>query len=52
MAQELAVHLITHNCALAQGIVSELYSYEKMLWVLDQDTDMLRPLLMEKLKSV
>jgi hypothetical protein len=52
MAYDLAVHLITHNCALAQAIVSELYSYEKMLWMLDQDTDMLTPLLMEKLKSV
>jgi hypothetical protein len=51
MAYELAVHLITHNCALAQGIVSELYSYEKMLWMLDQDTDMLTPLLMTKLAS-
>jgi hypothetical protein len=51
MAYELAVHLITHNCALAQGIVSELYSYEKMLWMLDQDTEMLTPLLMNKLAS-
>jgi hypothetical protein len=51
MANELAVHLITHNCALAQGIVSELYSYEKMLWMLDQDSDTLTPLLMNKLAS-
>jgi hypothetical protein len=51
-AYELAVHLVTRNCALAQGIVSELYTYEKMLWMLDQDTDVLTPLLMEKLKSV
>src|SRR5688572_24820035 len=31
MAYELAVHLVTHNCGLAQGIVAELFSsYEKM----------------------
>jgi hypothetical protein len=53
MAYELAVHLITHNCGLAQVIVAELFSsYEKMLWMLDQDTDVLTPLMMEKLKSV
>jgi hypothetical protein len=53
MAYELAVHLITHNCGLAQVIVAELFSsYEKMLWMLDQDTDVLTPLFMEKLKSV
>jgi hypothetical protein len=53
MAYELAVHLITHNCGLAQLIVAELFSsYEKMLWTLDQDTDVLTPLLAEKLKSV
>lgn len=52
MAYELAVHLITHNCGLAQVIVAELFSsYEKMLWMLDQDTDVLTPLFMEKLKS-
>ncbi len=53
MAYELAVHLVTHNCALAQAIVSELFSsYEKMLWMLDQDTDTIAPLIAEKLKSV
>ena len=53
MAYELAVHLVTHNCGLAQVIVAELFSsYEKMLWMLDQDTDVLTPLLAEKLKSV
>ena len=40
MAYELAVHLVTHNCGLAQGIVAELFSsYEKMRWMLEQDTD-------------
>jgi len=52
MAYELAVHLVTHNCALAQAIVADLYNYEKMLWMLDQDTDTITPLLAEKLKSV
>jgi hypothetical protein len=53
MAYELAVHLVTHNCGLAQVIVAELFSsYEKMLWMLDQDTDVLTPVIMEKLKSV
>jgi hypothetical protein len=52
MAHELSVHLISYNCALAQGIAAELYSFEKMLWMLDQDTEMLRPLLAEKLRSV
>ena len=53
MAYELAVHLVTHNCGLAQGIVAELFSsYEKMRWMLEQDTGTLTPLLAEKLKSV
>jgi hypothetical protein len=53
MAHELAVHLVTHNCALAQAMVAELFSsYEKMLWMLDQDTDTVTPLIAEKLKSV
>ncbi len=53
MAYDLALHLVTHNCSLAQGIVSELFSsYEKMLWMLDQDTDTISPLIAEKLKSV
>lgn len=53
MAYELAVHLITHNCGLAQGVVAELFgSYEKMRWMLEQDTNTLTPLLAEKLKSV
>lgn len=53
MAYELAVHLVTHNCPLAQTIVAELFSsYDKMLWMLDQDTDTITPLIAEKLKSV
>jgi len=53
MAYELAVHLVTHDCALAQGMVAELFSsYDKMLWMLFQDTNTLTPLLAEKLKSV
>jgi hypothetical protein len=53
MAHELATHLVTHNCALAQAIVADLFSsYEKMLWMLDQDTNTVTPLIAEKLKSV
>ena len=33
--------------------MSELFSsYEKMLWMLDQDTNTITPLIAEKLKSV
>ena len=53
MAYKLAVHLVTHNCSLAQAMVAELFSsYEKMLWMLDQDTDTITPLIAEKMKSI
>lgn len=47
----LGIHLITHNCALAQAIVAELYSFEEMLYLQTLDSDDLIPLLMEKMKS-
>lgn len=48
-----AVHLVTHHCGLAQAVVAELFSsVEKMQWMLSQDTDVLTPLIMEKLKSI
>lgn len=50
-ARALASHLITHDCALAQAIVAELYSFEEMLWLKDQDYDEVVRLLEEKLKS-
>ena len=51
MAETLAEHLLTHNCFLAQAIVSELYSVEEMLWMLGQDFDVVAPLLAGKMKS-
>lgn len=50
-AATLAEHLITHDCALAQAIVAELFSFEEMLWLLQQDDDEVHKLLAEKLKS-
>lgn len=50
-ASWLAVHLITHNCALAQAIVANLYSFEEMLWLQRLDSEELIPLLEEKMKS-
>lgn len=50
-ANVLATHLVTHNCALAQGIVAELYSVDEMLWMLEQDSTTVARLLAEKMKS-
>jgi len=50
-ARSLAGHLITHDCALAQAIVAELYGFEEMLWLKDQDYDEVVRLLEDKLKS-
>jgi hypothetical protein len=50
-ARWLARHLITHNCGLTQAIVAELYSFEEMLWMLDQEFDAVVKLLEDKLKS-
>jgi hypothetical protein len=47
----LAVHLITHDCALAQAIVANLYSFEEMLWLLQCDSKELVDLLEQKMKS-
>jgi hypothetical protein len=47
----LARHLITHNCGLAQAIVAELYSFEEMLWIKDQEMDEVVQLLEKKLAS-
>lgn len=47
----LAHHLITHDCALAQAIVAELYSYDEMQWMMGQEMDVLVPLLESKMKS-
>lgn len=50
-AKWLAWHLITHNCGLAQAIVAELYSFEEMLWIKDQDFKEVKNLIADKMKS-
>jgi hypothetical protein len=50
-ARWLAWHLITHNCGLAQAIVAELYSFEEMLWIKDQEFKDVVGLLEDKMKS-
>ena len=50
-AATLAEHLISHDCALAQAIVAELFSFEEMLWLLRQDYDVVHKLLAGKLRS-
>lgn len=52
MAGLLAAHLVTRNCALAQAIVSALYSFEEMIWMLEQDEKDVAPLLAKKMKSI
>ncbi|HTV40460.1 MAG TPA: hypothetical protein VMF08_07795 [Candidatus Sulfotelmatobacter sp.] len=50
-AKWLAWHLITHNCGLAQAIVAELYSFQEMLWIKDQDFRDVKKLIEDKIKS-
>jgi hypothetical protein len=50
-ARWLAKHLITHNCGLTQAIVAELYSFDEMLWLLEQDFPTVVRFLEDKLKS-
>lgn len=50
-ANVVARHLVTHNCALAQGIVAELYSVDEMLWMLQQDSATVAGLVAAKMKS-
>jgi hypothetical protein len=51
MAFDLAKHFLTHNCALAQAIVSELYSFEEMTWLAEQAPDDVVKLLARKMTS-
>jgi hypothetical protein len=51
-AMWLGTHLISDNCAMAQAIVADLYSFEEMLWLQTLDLKELVPLLMEKMRSV
>jgi hypothetical protein len=50
-ARWLARHLITHNCALAQGIVVELYSFDEFVVMQTFESDKLVPLLADKMRS-
>lgn len=50
-AATLAEHLITHDCALAQAIVAELFSFDEMLWLLQQEYEEVHKLLAAKLQS-
>ncbi len=50
-ARWIAKHLITHNCGIAQAIVAELFSFEEMLWIKDQEFDDIVKLVEGKLKS-
>jgi hypothetical protein len=52
MATDLTKHFLSHNCALVQFIVSELYSFEEMIWLREQeDTKKVVELLMRKMAS-
>lgn len=51
MAFDLTKHFLTHNCGLAQAIVAELYSFEEMVWLCEQDPDDVVKLLARKMTS-
>lgn len=50
-ARWLARHLITHDCAMTQAIVAELFSFEEMVWIKDQEFDDVVKLIEGKMKS-
>jgi hypothetical protein len=51
MAEILAAHFVTHDCALAQAIVADLYTFEQMTWLLRQNYSDVATLLAEKMQS-
>ena len=51
MAFDLTKHFLTHNCGLAQAIVAELYSFEEMVWLCEQDPPDVLKLLARKMTS-
>jgi hypothetical protein len=51
-AESLAVHFLTAECLLCMRIISALYSLEEMLWMKQQDSTTITPLLEDKMKSV
>lgn len=52
-AEALSVHLLTHQCALADAIATELLSLSpaELEWLKRQDNDTVGPLLAKKMKS-
>lgn len=50
-AEVLARHLVTHQCALAQSIVAELFSYEESLELMRMNTSQAGPLICAKMRS-
>ena len=50
-ARWLAKHLITHNCGLTQASVAELFSFEEMVWIKDQEFEDIVTLIERKMKS-
>lgn len=50
-ASALAMHLLTHNCGLAQAIVAQLYSFETMCWLLTQEHETVTKALAKKMAS-
>jgi hypothetical protein len=50
-ATNIAQHLVTHDCALAQAIVTELYSFDEMNWLRLQPSDVVAGFLAHKMKS-
>ena len=50
-ARWMAKHLITHDCALVQAIIAELFSFEEMVWIKDQEFDEVVKLIEGKMKS-
>jgi hypothetical protein len=51
MATDLTKHFLTHDCGLAQAIVAELYSFEEMLWLCEQDPQDVIKLIARKMTS-
>jgi hypothetical protein len=49
----LAEHLITHNCVLTDKIATELLtlSPNELVWLKLQDSEVVAPLLAQKMKS-
>lgn len=51
-AHVLARHLITHQCPLADAIVTELLSWQEMMILKGKDSDVVGAAIADKMKSV